>query len=269
MSHSNNQTKEEILAGEFQRIQWQYYNHIAALQKSQVSQSSCENQPSNQQSLSFGPSFTQELYETDFNQLGLPQPLKTQEPVSQSPSQKEGQDPSTIGKKRKAFSYPTIPVKQFKERKSGKDLAFYKSQISQNKEYESDSDNSLIFTAEDSEEPEAHFSNKNTFAKEPTVEAPDTKKIIEQESLLEQEVVKELDKVPICNCTPNNTQIINKIVTKISHKLDKSQKKQRAISLRTFIAEEWKNFEVSHSQHLELTKTILARLDLLEKSCKI
>ena len=276
MSHSSNQTKEEILAGEFQRIQWQYYNHIAALQRSQVSQSSCENQPSNQQSLSFGPSFTQELYETDFNQLGLPQPLKTQESVSQSPSQKEGQDPSTtkeIGKKRKAFSYPTIPVKQFKERKSGKDLAFYKSQISQNpsKEDESDSDNSLIFTAEESEEPEAHFSKKNTFADEPTVEAPDTKKIIEQESSLEiqQEVVKELNKVPICNCTPNNTQIINKIVTKISHKLDKSQKKQRAISLRTFIAEEWKNFEVSHSQHLELTKTILARLDLLEKSCKI
>ena len=177
-----------------------------------------------------------------------------------------------IGKKRKAFPYPAIPTKQHKGlRKSGKDLAFYKSQISQNpsKEDESDSDNSLIFTAEESEEPEAHFSNKITFADEPTVEAPDTKKIIEQESLLEQEVVKELDKVPICNCTPNNTQIINKIVTKISHKLDKSQKKQRAISLRTFIAEEWKNFEVSHSQHLELTKTILARLDLLEKSCKI
>ena len=91
MSHSNNQTKEEILAGELQRIQWQYYNHIAALQRSQVSQSSCENQ----QSLSFGPSFTQDLYETDFNQLGLSQPLKIQESVSQSPNQKEGQDLST------------------------------------------------------------------------------------------------------------------------------------------------------------------------------
>ena len=226
MSHSNNQTKEEILAGELQRIQWQYYNQIAALQK--VSQSSCENQ----QSLSFGPSFTQDLYETDFNQLGLSEPLKIQEPVSQSPSQKEGQDPSTIGKKRKAFSYPTIPVKQFKERKSGKDLAFYKSQISQNKDYESDSDSSLIFTAEDSEEPETHLSNKNTLPEEqPTVEAPDTKKIIEQESSLEQEVIKELNKVPICNCTPNNTQIINKIVTKISHKLDKSQKNNALLAL--------------------------------------
>ena len=279
MSHSSNQSEEELLASEFQRIQLHYYNQIAALQRSQVSQS-CENSsqfPSNQQGLTYQPSFTQELLETDFTQLGLSQPTNlkiTQESVPQSPNQKEEQDPSTtkeVGKKRKAFSYPTIPAKQFKERKSGKDLAFYKSQISQNpsKEDESDSDNSLIFTAEESEEPEAHFSKKITFAEEPTVEAPDTKKIIEQESSLEQEVIKELNKVPICNCTPNNTQIINKIVTKISHKLDKSQKKQRAISLRTFIAEEWKNFEVSHSQHLELTKQILARLDLLEKSCKI
>ena len=48
-----------------------------------------------------------------------------------------------------------------------------------------------------------------------------------------------------------------------------NHKKKRAISLRTFIAGEWENFQVSHSQHLELTKQILARLDLLEKSCKI
>ena len=142
-----------------------------------------------------------------------------------------------IGKKRKAFPYPAIPTKQHKGlRKSGKDLAFYKSQISQNpsKEDESDSDNSILFTAEESEEPipEAHFSSEITFAGEhsTTVEAPEssTKKITQQESSLEiqQEVVKELNKVPsLCNCTPNSTQIINEIVTKISHKLDKSQKK--------------------------------------------
>ena len=81
MSHLSNQSKEEILASEFQRIQLQYYNQIAALQRSSQVSQSCENSthPSNQQSLSFGPSFTQELYETDFTQLGLPQPLKTQE----------------------------------------------------------------------------------------------------------------------------------------------------------------------------------------------
>ena len=93
--------------------------------------------------------------------------------------------------------------------------------------------------------------------------------------LIQREVTKELNKVPtLCNCISNKKQLIDEIVTKVSnrvindfsdtHKLDKSQRK-RSISLKTFIADEWENFQISHLKHLELTKQILIQLDFLVK----
>ena len=156
-------------------------------------------------------------------------------------------------------------------------------------------------------ETKVHFSDKLPAAVEPPLQAPvepskapieilfeetsiesDTsKKNIEAQQedhqeaalLIQREVTKELNKVPtLCNCISNKKQLIDEIVNKVSnrvindfsdtHKLDKSQRK-RSISLKTFIADEWENFQISHLKHLELTKQILIQLDfLVKKSCK-
>ena len=118
---------------------------------------------------------------------------------------------------------------------------------------------------------------------ETSIESDTSKKNIEAQQedhqeaalLIQREVTKELNKVPtLCNCISNKKQLIDEIVTKVSnrvindfsdtHKLDKSQRK-RSISLKTFIADEWENFQISHLKHLELTKQILIQLDFLVK----
>ena len=177
--------------------------------------------------------------------------------------------------------------------KQYKNLAFYKKQIFQSSpkesQNESDSEHSIDFTVEESEvsiptsETKVHFSDKITFvdelptAVEPPLQAPiiesNTKKITQQEKessleaslLIQQEVAKELNKVPtLCNCISNKKQLINEIVTKVSnrvisdfsdtHNIDKSQRK-RKISLKTFIADEWENFQISHLKTLGVNKT--------------
>ena len=118
---------------------------------------------------------------------------------------------------------------------------------------------------------------------ETSIESDTSKKNIEAQQedhqeaalLIQREVTKELNKVPtLCNCISNKKQLIDEIVNKVSnriindfsdtHKLDKSQRK-RSISLKTFIADEWENFQISHLKHLELTKQISIQLDFLVK----